>query len=109
MQEIKAIIKESHSPGESSSSAVRRVQSLHDFGRYGLERQTTMEEAEMPGSLSFQPATGNNMQAAPADDLDVCASARAEQFIRLYANRKNRKTFSRLLRAGTFSGFKSGR
>ncbi|KAI8137405.1 hypothetical protein BJV82DRAFT_340538 [Fennellomyces sp. T-0311] len=113
LQHIKAMISAESLPTEHSPSSMRRVQSLHDFGGYTLERQVTMDDAETPGALSFQPLSSNTQESSPrqhnADDLDVCASARAEHFIRLYANRKNRKTWSHLIRAGTFSGFNSGR
>ncbi|KAI7860076.1 hypothetical protein BDC45DRAFT_564089 [Circinella umbellata] len=92
-----------------SERKVRSLTDLTDLGHY-LERQTTMEDIDTSGALSFQPAESSSAQETPPrhyneDDLDVCANARASRLIRLYASKQNRKRWSHLIKAGTLSRF----
>ncbi|KAG2226721.1 hypothetical protein INT45_001068 [Circinella minor] len=92
-----------------SERKVRSLTDLTDLGHY-LERQTTMEDIDTSGALSFQPAESSSAQETPPrhyneDDLDVCANARASRLIRLYASKQNRKRWSYLIKAGTLPRF----
>ncbi|KAI9494023.1 hypothetical protein BDB00DRAFT_787463 [Zychaea mexicana] len=109
--QIQAMISAESLPRGNTPLSARKVRSLTDLV-YDLERQPTMEDIETSGSLSFQPPGTDTVDSSPAhhynaDDLDVCASARAEHFIRLYASRQYRKRWSHLIKAGTFSRFGS--
>ena len=114
MNQVRAIIDTDSSlrPTGITPISERKVRSLTDLTDLGpcLERQTTMEDIDTSGALSFQPTGSGSAQDTPPrhyneDDLDVCASAKASHFIRLYASRQNRKRWTHLIKAGTLPRF----
>lgn len=121
---LKAMMSaESLAQRQETPASLRKVQSLTHLTAYDRRFETLMaEEAKKQGvpeqeesMLSFQPqqsppdahpvmtaATGNLSDTA---DLDVCASTRAEPYLRLYASKQNTKIWSHLVRKATLSNF----
>lgn len=64
---------------------------------------TNKQEDNVVPTSSF--AAMANMPPADADDLDVCASSRAEPYLRLYASKQNTKTWSHFVKTATLFNF----
>lgn len=62
------------------------------------------KQDDMVPTSSFAAAMAN-MPPADTDDLDVCASSRAEPYLRLYASKQNTKTWSHFVKTATLFNF----